>query len=265
MNIFFRELKSHRNSLIFWSAGMFALVYASMVKYGALSKAGQSINGLMSSFPKSVQMIFGISGFDLTKADGYYGVLFLYIALMATIHAMTLGADIIGKEERDRTSEFLFPKPVSRAEIVTPKLLAALTNLIVFNAVTWVSSVIIVSQYQKDGGVNHEISVLMLGLFFLQLIFLSIGAVLASASRKPKMASESGMAILLFTYILAILVNMSDKIEWLKYLTPFKYFDAKSMIDTGRIDPVFTVLSIAIITILISGTYFFYRKRDLQV
>jgi ABC-2 type transport system permease protein len=241
------------------------LVYASMVKFGAIFKAGQSVTDLMSSFPKSVQTIFGMNGFDLSKASGYYGILFLYIALMATIHASMLGADIIGKEERDRTSEFLFPKPISRTRVVTSKLLAAFVNLIIFNAATWISSIVIVGKYQKDGSVNHEIFIMMVGLFFLQLIFLSIGTVMASISNKPKMASESTMGILLFAYILAILVNMSDKIEWLKYFTPFRYFDAKNMLDTGRVDSFFVVLSIIIIATLVTGTYAFYNKRDLSV
>ena len=37
MNIFLRELKSHRKSLIFWSIGVFLMVVSGMAKYDAYS------------------------------------------------------------------------------------------------------------------------------------------------------------------------------------------------------------------------------------
>ncbi|CAM5207458.1 ABC transporter OS=Lysinibacillus sphaericus OX=1421 GN=LYSIN_01899 PE=4 SV=1 [Lysinibacillus sphaericus] len=116
MNIFLKELKSHRKSLIFWSIGVFLMVASGMTKYEAYSSSGQSINKLMADMPKSLRAVLGFNDLDLTKASGYYGMLFLYLVLMATIHAVMLGATIIAKEERDKTSEFLFVKPVSRSK-----------------------------------------------------------------------------------------------------------------------------------------------------
>ena len=63
--------------------------------------------------------LLGFSDLDLSKVSGYYGMLFIYLLLMATIHAAMLGATIIAKEERDKTSEFLFVKPVSRSKVIT--------------------------------------------------------------------------------------------------------------------------------------------------
>ncbi|MFA5881807.1 MAG: ABC transporter permease subunit, partial [Eubacteriales bacterium] len=74
-------------------------------------------------------------------------MLFLYLVVMATIHAAMLGANIIAKEERDKTAEFLLAKPVSRNEIITVKLGAGLTNILIFNAVTLLSSLVIVGHY----------------------------------------------------------------------------------------------------------------------
>lgn len=61
-----------------------------------------------------------------------------------------LGSGIISKEERDKTAEFLLVKPVSRAHIMTAKLLAALTLLAVFFLVTYASAYGILSYYTKD-------------------------------------------------------------------------------------------------------------------
>ena len=67
---------------------------------------GQSINDLMADMPKSLKAVMGFSDVDLSKISGYYSILFVYLLLMATIHAAMLGATIIAKEERDKTLNF---------------------------------------------------------------------------------------------------------------------------------------------------------------
>jgi len=100
MNIFIVEMKAHRKGLIIWAFGILFMVAAGMGKYVALSSAGQSMTELFDQMPKSMKAIMGLGTFDLSKASGFYGMLFFYLVLMATIHAVMLGADIISKEER---------------------------------------------------------------------------------------------------------------------------------------------------------------------
>jgi ABC-2 type transport system permease protein len=195
---------------------MFAMIGSGMVKYGAYQSSGTSINSLMRQLPRAVQIIFGVGGFDLSKAIGFYGVLYMYLIVMATIHAAVLGAEIISKEERDRTSEFLFAKPVLRTKIITAKLLAALSNMIVLNIVTLVSSTLVVGYYNKAGSITHPILILMAGMFFLQLIFLSIGMSVAAISKKPKAATSIATAVLLVAFILSVVVDNKAKLEFLK-------------------------------------------------
>jgi len=192
-------------------------------------------------------------------------MLFLYLVLMATIHASMLGADIISKEERDKTFEFLMVKPVSREKIITSKLLAAFVNIVIFNIINFVFSIILVSYYSKGESIVGNIAILMAGMFILQLIFLFIGTSIAAISSNPKTATSLSTAILLVTFMLSILIDMNDKLNILKYLTPFKYYEAKNLMYGGGLDPIFLILSFAIIGILFWVTYKFYEKRDLKV
>ena len=196
MNIFIREIKAHRKSLIIWGVCMILMIVSGMSKYGGSIASGQSMNELMSKMPKSMQAIIGSGSFDLSKASGYYGILFLYLVLMATIHATMLGTDIIAKEERDRTFEFLMVKPISRKTIITSKLLAALVNIVIFNIITFVFSIMMVSYYGKGEAVTGDIAILMLGMFILQLIFLLIGTSIAAISKNPKTSTSLATAIL---------------------------------------------------------------------
>lgn len=265
MNIFFREMKAHRKSLLIWCAGIFFMVYAGMAKYAALSPSGQSINDIMSKMPKSIQAISGVGTFDLSKASGFYGLLYLYLAVMAAIHASMLGADIISKEERDKTTEFLFAKPVSRSGIITSKLLAGLVNVIIFNIVTLLFSISAVRYFGKGENVNEDIMVLMGGMFMLQLIFLSMGAGIAALSKKPGTSSSLSTGILLLSFIFNVAVDLNDKLDVLKYFTPFKYYDARDLMYGRGSEPVYVILSLIIIGVFSTAAYVFYKRRDLSI
>lgn len=264
MNIFRRELKAHRWGFVFWSLGMVFLVLSGMAKFAAYEQAGQSATDLMAGLPKTVQTIFGLSGFDLAKASGFYGILFLYIVVMGAVHAVLLGSGLISKEERDKTSEFLYAKPISRAAALTQKLLAGLVNLVALNLVTLVSSFYFVDLYGSGEDLTTEILQLMLGLFFVQLIFFALGALVAGTANKPKRAPGRATSVMLTTFLLYYVVNFNEKLEFLKYLTPFKYFDAALVMSDG-IDPVYVVLSAIIVIAAIVWTYRSYASRDLSI
>lgn len=265
MNIFLREMKAHTKSLIIWSFGVFFMVASSMIKYEGLSQSGQSMNEILAQMPKSLQSIMGTGGFDITKISGYYGVVFLYLVLMATIHAAMMGASIISKEERDKTSEFIFVKPVSRDKIITSKLSAALANIIILNIITLVSSITMVKYYGKGEDINNDILKLMIGMFVLQIVFLLIGTAISALSKRPKISISITTGILLVMFILSIAIDINSNLEPLKYFTLFKYFEAKSLMFGGEFQIIFIILSILIIAVCSSVTYVFYRKKDLNI
>lgn len=265
MNLFKRELKAHRKSLIFWCVGVVILIAFGMEKYGGFSGTGQSINELMSEMPKSLQAIMGTNSFDLSTAIGYYGLLYLYLVVMATIHASMLGANIIAKEERDKTTEFLLVKPMSRHKIITSKLIATSVNIIIFNVVTFLTSIVMVQRYSNGEEVLGEITSLMVGMLILQLIFMSVGTAIAALKTHSKTAASVSTGILLVTFILSIVIDMNERIGSLKYFTPFKYYDAKNILAGNGFEIQYIVISIVLTTGLTVVTYFVYKRRDLSV
>jgi ABC-2 type transport system permease protein len=264
MNVFIIEMKAHRKSLIIWGICIVLMIISGMAKYTSVY-SGDSMNELVNKMPKAMQAIMGGGALNLSKASGYYGMLFLYLVLMATIHAAMLGAEIISKEERDKTFEFLMVKPISRKNIITAKLLASLANIIIFNLINFIFSIILVDSYAKGEAVNGDIAILMVGMFILQLMFFFIGTAIAAISSNPKTATALSTAILLATFMLSIIIDLNEKLVNLKYLTPFKYYEAKDLMYGGGLNPIFLSLSVVIIILLFFATYWFYEKRDLNV
>lgn len=265
MNIFIREMKVHAKSLILWCIAAFFLIASGMMKFSGASTSNQSMNEILSQMPKSLLSIMGIGSFDLSKASGYYGVLFFYLVLMATIHAAMIGSNIISKEERDKTAEFIFVKPVSRSKIITSKLIAAFSNIVILNITISISSIFMVDYLSNNENLNEEIFKLMIGLFILQLLFLFIGAAISAINKKPRTSISISTSILLVMFMLSVVIDINSDVDFLKYFTPFKYFQAKNLMYGGQFEPTFIVLSVLIITLCGFITYTFYNKRDLTI
>ena len=101
--------------------------------------------------PAPLVEAFQFNAFNLTTITGFYGVMFAYFSLIATISAAMWGSDIISKEERDKTVEFLLTLPVTRSKVVTAKTLAALVNCIGLLLITWGASIVFSAKYNPGG------------------------------------------------------------------------------------------------------------------
>lgn len=265
MNIVLRELRANLKSLIIWSVCMVFLIFVGMAKYSGIEAAGQSANELFSQLPATVKSIFGINGLDLTSISGFYGVFYLYFILLAGIHAVMLGATIISKEERDKTADFLFVKPVTRSKVITAKLIAVLINLIIFNIVTLCTSIIAVAQFNKGASINGQIINLMIALFILQVIFASLGAGISVITRNTKKAVSLATTVFLITFILSVIIDIYNKVDFLKYFTPFKYFKTVQVMREGYFDPFFLCLSAVIIIACTAVAYIKFEKRNIHI
>ncbi|OJU16139.1 MAG: ABC transporter [Clostridiales bacterium 43-6] len=265
MNIFVHEIKSNLKALIFWCVGMALMATVGMSKYAGAEGNMESFKEIINKIPKALLAFFGMTGLDITTAVGYFGVVFTFLLVMAGIHAVMLGANIIAKEERDKTSEFLLAKPVSRSAIITYKLLAIVVNIIIVNLITTISSVGIVSSYAESNQYNSQVLLLMVGLLIFQLIFLFLGTAVSAVKHRPKTSASTAAMILFSTYILSVLVDVSGEIDFLSYLTPFKYTSAKYILENQRLDPFCMMLSFIIIVASIIVTYCFYKRRDMVV
>jgi ABC-2 type transport system permease protein len=153
MDIFIRELRANRKALIIWCASMVVGILAGMAKYTAYSSGGASSQAI-KDLPQSMKALMGMGSLDVTTMSGFFALLFIYILVAAAIHAALLGSGIIAKEERDKTVEFLIVKPVSRSAVVTFKFMAALVNIVILNIVTLVSSLALVSAYNKENDIS---------------------------------------------------------------------------------------------------------------
>jgi ABC-2 type transport system permease protein len=220
---------------------------------------------ILDALPPALLSAFNMEAFNLTTVSGFWGVMFLYCALLLTLSAVLWGSDIISKEERDRTVEFSLVLPVTRAKVVTAKLLAAAVNCFALLLITLGASLANVARYRPDSAFFEFLFLSMIALFIMQLTFLAAGVFLGCALRHARQASAVAVALMLGTYFLSVLSGLSEKLEFLKYLTPFKYFDPAVLLHESRINMAYVALSAGIITVCLVAAYLAYSRRDLYI
>lgn len=265
MNIYLREMRANLKALLIWCIGILFMIGGGLGKYAAMDEADKSVYQIMAGMPKPILALFGMVGLDISTASGFYAVIHVILLIMGTIYSAMLGAGIISKEERDKTSEFLFVKPASRVKIITAKILAALTNVLLFNVACLVFSIAVGVKVSQEEGFIRDIVALSLALLLVQILFLFIGTCMASITRKPAASANAATTVVMVTYLVSVSIDLSDKLEILKYFTPYKYFEARSIIHGGSPEPLFLHLSSALIIIFLAGTYLFFPKRDITI
>ncbi|MBU0486653.1 MAG: ABC transporter permease [Bacteroidetes bacterium] len=264
MNIFLRELRANLKSLLIWGGIVLLFTVIGFAKFSAYAGNPEML-AILDDMPPALLAAFNFKAFNLTTVTGFFGVAFTYYALLLSISAAMWGSDIISKEERDKTVEFSLTLPVTRGRLITAKALAAMVNCIGLLLMTWGFILFNALNYQPDNQFYNFVSITMLALFIMQMIFLAVGIFLGSAMKQYKRASSVAVSLLLGTYFISIIASLNNNLDFLKYFSPFEYFNPGTLLQESKLDISFVMLSVGIVVVSLIGAYVTYSKRDLYI
>ncbi|WP_138203551.1 ABC transporter permease subunit [Haloimpatiens lingqiaonensis] len=262
MNMFLHELKAYRKSTFIWTISLCALTIFFLSMYPTFSKEAVEFQRLLQGFPEPVRKAFGFSG-DISSFLNFYSYIFLYVVLCGAIQAMNLGISILSKEVREKTADFLFTKPVTRKQIITSKLFAAFTSIVITNIVYLITASIMVSIVKEHIYSIKIFNMISITLFFIQLVFMSLGIFIAVVVPKIKSVISVSLSAVFAFFIIGMFQGVIES-EVMRYITPFKYFDTAYIIKNGQYEVSFIVLAVLVIMVTISASYYIYWKRDIQ-
>ena len=264
MRIYFRELKANLKSLLIYIGvvGLFAVV--GFQKFAGYAENPEILE-VLDAMPAALMDSFNMNAFNLTTIEGFFGVMFAFIALILGIAAVMWGSDIISKEERDKTVEFALTLPVKRSTLITAKSAAALTNCLLLALATWGLNGGMALSYDPSPDYFRFLTQGIAALLVLQIIFLAIGILIGSALKQHKRAGSVAISILLGTYFFSVIAGLKEEWEFLKYFTPFAYFDPALIMRESRIEPIYFWISLGVILVCLAGAYLAYQKRDLYI
>jgi len=261
--IFKQEFGMHLRSVITWSVAIVAIMLLYFSIYPSFARDAELLSKMMTRFPKELLNAFGLSGVDLSTLLGYFSFVYLYVQIMLAIQAANYGVGLVSIEEREWTADFLLTRPVARHQIMTSKLLAALTSMVITQAVVWISTFGCLIAFKGDKTFQADILILLLlGLIVFQLFFLTVGLVISLLVRRVRSVTPYALALGLGLYVLSAFGDMLGESKF-ELLTPFKHFNPHYVVQHGAYDLPLVMISVAAIVISVVASYWLYLRRDI--
>ncbi len=262
MNLIRKELKSGLKPFLFWTLGLFAFVFAGIVKSSAALTQGQLMTDLISKFPRIVIAAMGMANVDISQFGGFYAVLLQYIFVLAAVYAAHLGSGAVSRESVDKTYEFLFTKPRSRSFILARKLLSALVFLTMFACLNMVFSLLAVQQLGLAGDYTALFARFTLALWLVGLVFFSLAAMFAASFRVAEHGARAGNLGVLGAYALAVVYDLVEQPGVLRVFTPFRYFLNSELI-AGTVSWLYAGLCLILSALFLLVAFRRFENRDL--
>jgi len=263
MNMYLHELKAYRRSTIIWTVSVVALMVFFMSLYPGLTKDADQFKKLLQAYPEGVRKALGISLDSITSLLGFYSYTFSYVVLCGSIQAMNLGTSILSKEVREKTADFLLTKPITRSQIVTAKLLAVVTSLLMTNIIYIAAACITAAAVSEKAVDFHTFLLISVTAFFVEFMFVALGIFISAAASKIKSVLSLSLGVVFGLYIINLFSSaLGEKV--VRYLSPFKYYDTAYIMKHSSYETSFIIIEVVFIIAAIAASFMIYSKKDIH-
>ena len=263
MNIYRQELRAQCRTALIWAASLVALAALMLSIYPGMVKDVDDYRRLIEVYPAPVRAMLGGRMDAIATLPGFYAMVFSFIAVCGAIQAMNLGLSLWGREFRGHTADFLLAKPVSRTGVLTAKLLAGLTTLLLTN-ILYEAAVWAMAGAAAPSGFNRErFFALNLSLLLLQLIFMALGAALSLVFTRLRAATPVSIGGVFALYMLGTLSAGTRADRLGHVLSPFRYFDTGHILSHGTYEAAYLALGAAVTAAAVLAAYILAR-RDIR-
>lgn len=255
------ELRQGRTSFLIWTVSIGFLLAICVFLFPEMKGEMDGINDMFSSMG-SFTAAFGMDRLNFGTLGGYYAVeCGNVLGLGGAFYASLCAVNILSKEEKDRTAEFLLTHPVSRMRIITEKLVACLVQITAMNLIICIISAGSMIAIGEDIPWK-ELGLLHLAYYILQLELAGICFGISAFMRKGSVGTGLGIAAVM--YFLNLIANITESAEFLKYITPFGYCDGADIVTSSSLDGTMTAVGIILGIAGISAAYLKYSRKDIH-
>ncbi len=254
-------MRRHRVSLIWFAIGL--VFYGGSMMYVWKTLDLTMYEGIANSMSGLLQA-FGGSGADITTPGGYLST--EYLGLMWVIiagAAMVLyGARTIGGAVEDGTMELTMAQPVRRSVY----FLAQVLYLAIADAILCIASFAPI--YLLSGVVAFDIGFVaalkLAGMGFLFLLCVGLFSMAVSSfTRSASLPASIAGGLLGVMWVMSIMVQLVDGLDFLKYVSLFHYWDPAPIINSGAVDGVSCIVLLVVAAASTVVAYARFLWRDL--
>ncbi len=263
-NLFTKELKRSRKNLITWTAIVVGFTFMVLAIFPFMEDMGKDMAQLMDKMPEELGKAFGMDSQTWSNILGFYSTYYgVYIVVLMSIYTASTGANMLSKEERERTAEFLMTKPLTRWDIFKTKMASLFTLSIFIYIVQTIAAIAGLLLFGK-GSFEWEVFTIMQASGLILMLFFTACGVIFSMFLTPK-KNFMGMVVgLTFgTYFLNAIAKSTDQTAFLGYLSPFHYFDFTVFEPDYAFNYIGTAVLLSITFGLLYVSFKTYRSKDI--
>lgn len=263
-NLYNKELKRNFRNLSIWTFVVVFLTLTTMAMYPYVKDMGDSMAGMMKMMPQGMLKAFGIDPQMWSSILGLYNAYYgFYLVLLMGIFSGTNGANALAKEQRDKTSEFLFAQPFTRKEIFVTKMWTVLTLLVLIFGIQMLFTCLGIFIF-ADGQADWSIfGIMHIHGFFLLLFFTCMGVML-SVLLRPKLNFMGVIVGIVFgSYFLDAISKAIEQVSWLGYLSPNNYLNFNIFTPNYGLNIPAIVFFFTLSMILVFVSYFIFKRKDI--
>lgn len=262
-NIFLHEFRIRRRSVIIWSLSLAVLLTFFFAMYPIFADEAALMNEFLARYPQELRAAFGMDRMDLSTVLGFYGFTFLFAQLCLAIQAANYGFGLVSIEESELTADFLLSKPVSRTQVLTSKLLAALASLTITNLVVWAISFFAIELFRGEHTyAAGPLLLVLISIMIFQLFFLSVGLIISLLVKRVRSVTPYALGLGFGMYVLNAFSGVFGDIA-LELITPFKHLDPTYILVEGKYDLPLLLLNLAVSLVALGVSFWRYNRRDI--
>jgi len=263
-SVFSKTLFDMRRGLIWWSVGLILTNLMIVLIFPSIEESSAALTEYMNNLPPAMIALIGdITNF--TTMEGYLGLeLFSFFLPALTLgFGIAYGGSAIGSEEDSGTLDLLLSYPISRRSVLTQKF-GAIT---VFALLVLVASTagLLLGVVMVDSSINIvNLAAAVLNVGLLTLLFGTLTLALTGVGLNRGAASGISAGLAALTFLMNSLAPLADLPEVVRHITPWYYYDAVEVLQTGPVPLNAAVLLVGIVILLVIGLVGFQR-RDIAV
>lgn len=260
--VFRWSLWQRRWSNLWWLVGILAFVVLQMTFYPTIRDQAAELEKSFSNLSDSAVALISDTG-DFFSPVGYLSgqIFYFMLPLLLGGLAITLGASLIGREEREGTLELLLARPISRGRLMLAKASFGIVTVMFVGLAATVATVIMSRLVDLPVPADN---ILLTGLVatVLAISFGAIAFMITLLGRTARAASIGVAALIAIAGYL--LTSLAANVEWLKWpakVLPFDYYrPAEILRGTYNWKNLLFIVGVIVLAGIISWSAF--RRRD---
>lgn len=261
MNIFKHEIKQNWISTAIWIASIVAVVALYISIYPTIADKPE-LTKVVEQMPEAFKRAFGVTGDTFSTFPALYAMMLNLAILAGAVQAMNLGVNLVSKEVRDKTADFLLSKPIRRSDVLTQKLLSAVALLVATNVVFLAAAWALIQAVIEDP-LKFEVFIRSsLTLILIQSFFFSLGFLFGVALPRIRSVIAVTLPTVFGFYVFGLLDTVVG-VKKIKYMTPFKFFDINKLVAGDSFQTSSLIYLGVLVTLAIIASYIIYQKKDI--